>query len=411
MNVRTIDSCRSCDSGRLDRILDLGVHCISDFVDAGATDCDTAPLVLVRCHDCGLVQLEHTVPRERLYGGDYHYRSGTNEMMVAALADVVKDALSYVETKPGDTVIDIGSNDGTLLQQYGTISGLWRFGYEPSNVEWTRPRDARTSIIRDFYPSSAITPHDKAKIISSIACFYDLDDPNAFVAAIKRDLHPDGVWVVQMADLGLMLEKNAFDNICHEHLEYYDATTFSRLIRQHGLAIAHIGYNSVNGGSLRAIICHQGRSITVRPGRHFGPPTGDVSAFATRIERLKGQTVAYLTRLKQEGRRVVGYGASTKGNTLLQYYGIGPDLLPCIADRSPFKWGKVTVGTNIPIISEDDMRANRPDYLFALPWHFIDAFIEREKDLLAQGTKFIVPLPKMGLVGAEYADIQPALPT
>lgn len=393
---REITTCRSCGSTKLETVLDLGTLAISDFVLPGERE-DQAPLELVVCTSCSLVQLRHTVDRDRLYRS-YYYRSGTNEHMVAALRDVVEDACKRVELVKGDAVLDIGSNDSTLLRMYPRH--LKRRGFEPSNIRPTK--EPCITVWGDYFPP----PWWRApgwdvsfKIITSIACFYDLDDPNEFVKAIKGWLHPDGVWVVQFQDLHEMLSANGFDNICHEHLTYWGRGAFYNLVAKHGLRVLDVSHNSVNGGSVRYIVGH---------GNWAPPPVPEVRAvefrtqlgnFSCDVERLKGQTLDLLLRLKAEGKMVLGYGASTKGNTTLQYYGIGPDLISMIADRNPDKFLRFTVGTHIPIVSEQHMRNMKPDYLFVLPWHFIDGFLEREREFLERRGKFIVPLPQLRIIG------------
>lgn len=393
-----IKKCRACESDRLEMVLDLGALCISDFAGGGKPD--RAPLALVQCCDCTLVQLAHTVDRDRLYRR-YWYRSSTNESMVAALRDVVNDATTHVTLGYPDAVLDIGANDATLLKMYPTA--IKRIGFEPATTfahdrDWMSDGDAWVST---YFPGSSWIESVPCKIITSVACFYDVDDPNAFVAAIKEWLHPNGIWVCQMMGLEQMLEKNAFDNICHEHLCYWSEWNFSALLSRHGLYVADVSYNAINGGSVRYIVKHGGSS-----SHNQGVRDLHLSDFAGKVHRLREDTLRTLDQLKADGVSLLGYGASTKGNTLLQYYGIGPDLIPAIADRDPSKWGKFTVGTHIPIISEKDMRDRLPDYLFVLPWAFIDAFKKRERPFLWRGGQFILPLPELKTVGLEVASCQ-----
>lgn len=396
--VREITTCRACDSSRLEEVLDLGVHAISDFVEDGSEP-DRAPLVLVRCVDCTLVQLLHTVPRERLYSR-YWYRSSTNESMVAALKDVVDDAASHVQLRRGDVWLDIGANDGTLLRQVKSLNpDVVRMGFEPAQNLFDEASEGGNVILPGFFPPGYGVVQ-QAKVITSIAMFYDLDDPNGFVAAVRKWLHPDGAWVIQMSTLGQMIDQNAFDNICHEHLEYYSLGSLQNLLLRHDLRIAAFSANQVNGGSIRVIVKH---GALHAPWSEF-PLVGsqrDVATFAARVRGLKAETQHLLHRLRREGRSVLGYGASTKGNTLLQYYEITPDILPAIADRNPDKWGRRTAGTGIPIISEEEMRGRRPDYLLALPWHFMSSFSRRERAFLERGGRFIVPLPTLKLEGLD----------
>lgn len=399
--VKTITACRSCGSGTLDEVLDLGTHAVSDFYDVVPADELRAPLCLVQCGGCGLVQLTHSVSRDRLYK-DYWYRSGLNPAMVAALADVVADVMNRVDLHTYKCVLDIGSNDGTLLDQYPDY--LYGYGVEPSDVGIgsgrPNPRTHRGhEIIRDFYPPRTVAWNHKGtfKAISSIAMFYDLDDPNAFVKAIKEDLHPEGIWVNQMMDLEGMIGANAFDNICHEHVGYWRIEDFYHIVRAHGLQVECFSHNAVNGGSVRLIVKHGDDPYRYAENSYHNA----LRAFTRRLPTLKDQCLDFLQAAKANGKTVLGYGASTKGNTLLQYYGIDPDLLPAIAERNPDKVGKLTAGSHIPIISEAEMRERKPDYLLVLPWSqpFLDGFLERERDLIAQGTRLVAPLPTLRVLG------------
>ena len=409
MEVRTITACRSCGSTRLDTVLNLGVLAISDFVLPGDPE-DRAPLELVVCLDCSLVQLRHTVDRDRLYR-NYYYRSGTNESMVAALRDVVDDACRRVPLRSGDVVVDIGCNDGTMLEMFP--QGLHRVGFEPSNLaKVAAKRFAWGIVFSDYFPPKidnyAHYLPEQAKIITSIACFYDVDDPNAFVAAIKEWLHPDGVWIVQFQDLHKMLSVNGFDNICHEHLTYWGMAAFTALLARHGLQVEACSDNATNGGSVRYVVKHGTRRPPPVDPIHAVEFRYQLADFAHDVDCLRWQTRELLYRLRAEGKSVMGYGASTKGNSTLQYYGIGPDLVSAIADRNPDKWGRVTAGSRIPIISEEEMRERKPDYLLVLPWHFIDGFVEREAEFLAGGGQFIVPLPELKVIGRAQTPSTPA---
>jgi hypothetical protein len=409
MEVREITACRSCGSSRLDTVLDLGDLCVSDFPRPGESE-DRAPLELVVCADCSLVQLRHTVERDRLYR-NYYYRSGTNEAMVAALRDVVDDECRRVPLRSGDVVIDIGCNDGTMLEMFP--QGLHRVGFEPSNLaRVAAQRFAWGIVFPDYFPPKidnyAHYLPEQAKIITSIACFYDVDDPNAFVAAIKEWLHPDGGWIVQFQDLHKMLSVNGFDNICHEHLTYWGMAAFTALLARHGLQVEACSDNNVNGGSVRYVVKHGTRQPPPVDPIHAVEFQYQLADFAVEVAGLRRQTIALLRRLQDEGKSVLGVAASTKGNTTLQYYGITPDLLPAIVDRNPDKHGRVTTGTHIPIISEEEMWERKPDYLLALAWHFIEPFRERYAAFEQAGGKWIVPLPELTVIGRAQTPSTPA---
>lgn len=397
-------------------VIDLGEQFVSDFVDdpSKGTRCS---LRLGIGPTSGLVQIFETHPQEEIYR-HYWYRSGINDQMRADLEDIVRSARAMVRLLPGDAVLDIGCNDGTLLSFWEP--DLYRVGIDPSNLADEARRHA-SAVARDFFHRAAYERvcGQPAKVITSIAMFYDLEEPHVFVEDIRSCLHPDGVWVCQLSYTPLMLQQNAFDNIVAEHLEYYTLRVFKDLVESHGLRVVDVELNDVNSGSFRAYVTHRENHrlkipeftqmigqlrvdalLEYEAGRQLSTPA-PWREFMGRVERNRDATLSLLRELRAAGKRVLGYGASTKGNTLLQYYDLTPDLIPCIAERSREKWGKYTVGTGIPIVSEEAMREMRPDYLFIFPWHFLQNFLEREHALLAAGTRFIVPLPEVRVVGIE----------
>lgn len=409
-------TCRVCECTSLRPVLSLGDLCVSGFPTEEEAGSERAPLDLVLCDPssggCGLVQLRHTVAPELLYR-HYWYRSVTNEAMRRALADITARAEDVASLQRGDLVLDIGCNDGTLLRSYRT-AGVKLCGFEPAKNLVMFARQGTDVIVNDFFSARAFQDAfgaEKAKVITTIAMFYDLEDPNTFVAGIRECLADDGLWINQMASLPLMLEMNAFDNICHEHLEYYSLTVLAELYRRHGLTIVDVETNDVNGGSFRVFARKAERAGDVGFGSarvdamlHFEQRLAlnthaPYDAFAQRVETAKAELLEFLEKELAAGRRIYGYGASTKGNTLLQYYGVDTRLVPAIADRNPEKWGRRTAGTQIPIVSEEQARADRPDYFLALPWHFMGAFREREADFLTEGGRFLVPLPRVKILG------------
>jgi SAM-dependent methyltransferase len=417
LKIRT--TCRVC-GGSLEPILNLGEHFVSDFPKPGETDGIKAPLELVLCRRCRLLQLKHTVPPEAMYR-NYWYRSGTNKTMRLALADIANTAETLMHLQSGDSVLDIGCNDGTLLAAYRT-GGLLRVGFDPAQNLAELSRKVADAVVVDFFSASAfeaLVEHRerRPKVVTSIAMFYDLEDPNAFVADVKRVLHPDGLWIVQMSYLPLMLKTNEFGNICHEHLEYYSLQSFEYLLSMHGLEVVDIELNDVNGGSMRAYIRNRDasadafadatyRSLAAERVREMREQEIRLGLdekrvyldFARRVERIKGDVVDFVRDQAARGRRVYVYGASTKGNTVLQYFGLDSRLITAAAERNPEKWGRVTVGTHIPIVSEADARAAKPEYFLVLPWHFLPEFMEREYDYLVAGGRFIVPFPYFTLI-------------
>jgi hypothetical protein len=377
------------------------------------------PLQLVRCDPlelpgaCGLVQLRHTVPGSTLYSS-YWYRSGINRSMTENLHEIAAQAVALVGgLRSGDLVVDIGCNDGTLLDGYrDRPSDLTLLGIDPSDV--TRYAVAKGyEVINDFFAHRVLAerfPSRKARVITSIAMFYDLERPGEFVGDIARSLDDDGIWVSEFSYMPTMLEKSSFDTICHEHLEYYSVAVIERLLSEGGLEIVKAELNDVNGGSIRIFAGHVGRhdrnSVDATALERLREQEKEVElgtakpyeAFARRALKVRDDLTTLLRTLRADGATIHVYGASTKGNTILQFAGIDRSLIDCAADRNPDKWGSETIGTHIPIVSEEESRVQRPDYYLVLPWHFLDEFLEREAEFFARGGRFIVPLPDVRVI-------------
>jgi SAM-dependent methyltransferase len=415
--IRT--NCRVCE-GRLELVFSLGEQYVSNFVSLEQRDGPRAPLDLVLCISCGLLQLKHTVPAEDMYK-KYWYRSGTNQTMRNALADIANRAESLIHLQEGDSVIDIGCNDGTLLSSYKT-KGIYRIGFDPAENLAVFSRKVADKVLTGFFEAEPFLNEPelggkRPKIVTSIAMFYDLEDPNKFVSDIKKVMDPNGVWVMQMSYLPLMLKQHDFGNVCHEHLEYYSLTSLEYLLNLHDFELADAVLNDVNGGSIRAYIRNREADE-----RAFGDAAYRQQAagrlaclrdresklelrkprvyreFGMWVERIKQDVSSFVLEQTKRGKKICVYGASTKGNTMLQYFGLDHRLIACASERNPEKWGKVTVGTRIPIVSEADARSAKPDCFLVLPWHFLDEFCEREKDYLLGGGRFLVPLPHFTLI-------------
>ncbi|PWU09637.1 MAG: class I SAM-dependent methyltransferase [Verrucomicrobia bacterium] len=416
----TRSSCRVCGSKSLSRVVSLGDQFLSGAFSKpeGAPPVQRrVPLDLVRCDPakderaCGLVQMRNSVPPKVLYSS-YWYRSGVNQTMRDNLAGIAHMAEQLAGLQSGDLVLDIGCNDGTLLKAYRT-EGIKRLGIDPSNVV-SHARAAGLEVVNDFFSAAALRsvyPDQKPKVITSIAMFYDLENPHLFVSDIKASLHEQGIWVLELSYLPTMLEMNSFDTICHEHLEYYSLAPMERLFAEHDLEVVDVSLNNINGGSFRISVAHTGK---VKPSAEanermqqlrlkefeMGLDTDSPYAvFRSNIKKIRKDLTAFLRKAKAQKKLVHGYGASTKGNTTLQYCGVTPALVPAIADRNEDKWGSRTIGTNIPIVSEDESRKQKPDYYLVLPWHFIDEFKRREQAFLERGGRFLLPMPTVHLVG------------
>ena len=402
VKVRT--TCRSCGSSRLAEVLDLGNHYISSFPDVpDEANLPRVPLDLLLCTECSLLQLRHTVPPDSLYRR-YWYKSGVNPAMSRALADITGKASEFAGLARGDSVLDIGCNDGTLLRSY-SVEGIRRVGFEPAENLAAEASRGADRIISDFFSAGPVAG-EKFRVVTSIAMFYDLEDPNSFVADVAKVLARDGVWVIEMHYLPLTLARNAFDAVCHEHLEYYSLKSLEPLLERHGFVIADVETNEMNGGSFRVYVVHAGSPSSQLAARRARVETRRAEEkmwaldrpdtyrqFGRRIRGVGARLNLWLARERAQGKQISVYGASTKGNTLLQVFGLDHSLIRSAAERNPEKWGKYTVGTWIPIVSEEEARAHADDFL-VLPWHFLAEIRERERDFVARGGKLVAPLPE-----------------
>ena len=368
------------------------------------------------------VRLEKTAPLNVMFG-KYWYRSGTNNTMKKELSNIVDSILHVKELKENDVWIDIACNDGTLLSYLP--KNIIKIGIDPVDDSFKVESEKHADlIIQDYFSADLFKSSKfgkcKAKVITSIAMFYDLEEPEKFISDIEEVLDDNGLWVMQLSYTPLMLQQLAFDNICHEHVYYYSLFNLVNLLDKKDLKVVDCQLNDVNGGSFRVYIMKKKgnlKEFATQPHRDvcnfriqsllsYEKELKVDSAetwmdFFKRINNLKTELVNFIKEEKSKGKTIWGYGASTKGNTLLQYFGLDNSLIDGIAERSVYKWGLKTVGTNISIYSEDDMRKANPDYLLVLPWHFINEFVQREKEYLEKGGKFIVPCPKFEIISVK----------
>lgn len=401
MEIIRRKTCRLCGSDGLDAVFSLGEQYVNDFVPAERIGTGLkAPLDLVLCRHCSLLQLRHTAPQEILYSRHYWYRSGVTDTMRRALRDITKHVEAMVPLREGDVVLDIGANDGTLLASY-TAKGIRRVGCEPANNLVDLLRGNADYVMHDFWKYDRYFELadqwglGKAKVITAIGMFYDLEDPNQFIGDACKALAEEGVFVAQLMCLASMVEMNDVGNICHEHLEYYSMESLKYLFERNGLEIFKIEENEVNGGSYRIFGRHyKGTGISFDEKYTLD----DILAFGKRIQENRDRCVEFITREVRKGKSVYVYGASTKGNVILQYYGLDSKLITAAAERSPEKWGKYTVGTWIPIVPEEEARRAKPDYFLVLPWAFLREFYERERAWREGGGRFLVPLPEFRVV-------------
>lgn len=401
-------------------LFSLGELYVSDFLNDGETPRGgKVEMKLMLDEEFGAVRLEKSAPLDTMYG-KYWYRSGINQTMKQELSDIVESITKIKPLETGDLWIDIACNDGTLLSFLP--NNIIKVGIDPADDSYKRESELHSDLIIQDYFSADIFKKSKygnlkADVVTTIAMFYDLEHPKPFINDVKEILADDGIWVLQMSYTPLMLKQLAFDNICHEHMYYYSLFNIKSMLNECGMEIVDVHLNDINGGSFRIWVMKKGNEHLLGSQPHRDVCQFRIESlleyeyslgldsentwkdFYDKINELKDQTVSFIKDVKAQGKSVWAYGASTKGNTLLQYFGLDNSLIDGIAERSPYKYGLKTVGTNIPIFCEDDMRKANPDYLLVLPWHFINEFIKRESEYLNSGGKFIVPCPKFEIIG------------
>lgn len=405
-----IDKCRICQGINLVTVLSLGEQYLTGvFPKSPNEEITKGPLDLVWCSECSLLQLKQTYSSEEMYGDNYGYRSGLNHSMVQHLEHKVKTLELLVRLDKKDLVLDIGSNDATTLKAYR--SKCTKVGVDPTALKFKNYYTDGISLIADFFSANkfmTLFPDRKAKIITSIAMFYDLENPLQFVNDIGRCLDDEGIWHFEQSYMPSMLRTNSYDTICHEHLEFYSFKVVKAMLEAKGLRVIDLVMNAVNGGSFAVSACKHEASYRsnapiinwmLKQEENLGLDNPrPYREFEEKTFKHRANLRSLLEALKEDGKKVIGYGASTKGNVLLQFCGLTKEHLPYIAEVNPDKFGSFTPGTNIPIISEEEARAMSPDYFLVLPWHFKSSILERERDFLAKGGKLIFPLPEIEIV-------------
>lgn len=417
---KEIRKCRVCGCPQLTDVIFLDPQFLSPtFVESNEDNALAkikVPLTLTLCdknkdsNACGLLQLKETTNPDLLYS-NYFYRSSANSTMRRDLHDVVEDVMNHVELSDNDIVVDIGSNDGTMISYYP--DNLTRIGVEPAkNINWDH-LDPSIKVVNAFFTKDALQPALNGKKVKAFTCcamFYDLDDPNTFVADVKELLHPEGVWCIQLSYLVLMLENMNFYDICHEHLEYYSINTLNALMKRHGLKIFNASTNAVNGGSARVYITHATSNIETGDNvkkllekeqsmNLFDAET--YKDFYKEIQKLKGSVSKYLEKKLDNRERIIGLGASTKGNILLQLFGIDKSVMPYISDINPDKIGLKTLGSDMELITDEQANEMNPSCKLVLPWYFKEEIVKREKPYLDEGGELLFPMPYAHIITKE----------
>lgn len=411
MTYKKIERCRICGNHQLERVLDLGEQMLTGvFPRQKGADITKGPLRLVKCTGdgdvCGLLQMEHSYDLGEMYGENYGYRSGLNASMVVHLNNKVKRIMGLVELRDGDLVIDIGSNDSTTLQAYPS-QGLSLVGVDPTGVKFHSYYPPHIQLIPDFFSSKLVKarfPGKKAKVVTSFSMYYDLEDPMEFMQQVFDVLADDGVWVFEQSYMPSMLDTNSYDTVCHEHLEFYALRQIKWMADRVGFKIVDVEFNDVNGGSFSITVSKAHGDQSVLPAvqaildeeRARGLDTlQPFREFSERVEASRRELLAFLAEAKAQDKRVAVLGASTKGNVLLQYCKLSTSDVECVGEVNAEKFGCFTPGTWLPIVNENDLLANEPDYLLVLPWHFRKFFISNRKWKTA---KLLFPLPRLEVV-------------
>jgi hypothetical protein len=410
-SYKQIEKCRVSNSENLVPVLNIGDQELTGvFPKSRDEQITRGPLELVWCPESGLLQLRHSYEASEMYGENYGYRSGLNQSMVDHLTSKVAYLQRLVDLKPRDTVLDIGSNDCTLLKAY-TVPQLQRVGIDPTGKKFASYYPDDVQLVPDFFSAANYrsTGARPAKIITSIAMFYDLDDPISFGRQIEQCLADDGVWHFEQSYMPSMLRLNSYDTICHEHLEYYSLGVVKKILDAADLKIVDVIMNNINGGSFAVTAAKKANSAIRsndavidwlleqedRMGINTPKPYQE---FEERVYRHRDDLVRLIRALRADGKTVLGYGASTKGNVVLQFCGFTTEDIPAIAEVNPEKFGRFTPGTHIPIISEAEAHKMNPDYFLVLPWHFKEGILRREKEYLNSGGKFIFPFPEIEII-------------
>jgi hypothetical protein len=406
--IKKITACRNCKKKKLEILFNLGnLSYTGKFPKKFSTNVPKVKIILVKCRNCHLVQLDRNFNPKYLYGKDYGYRSGINKTMSHHLKNTALYLSKKANIKKGDYVLDIASNDGTLLNSYN--SGVIKVGVDPLIYKFKNYYKKINFPINSFFSYEEIKKKiikNKFKIITALSVFYDLKDPNKFLNDISKIIdQKNGIFLLEHTDLHSILKNNLFDTICHEHLEYYSTEVIINMALKNNLKVFSVRENDINGGSKRFLICHSNANYPVDQKLlskyiNLENQLGIKSKicyklFFNKIIYLKNNLNKIINNLKKANKTIHGYGASTKGNVLLQFYNLNREQIPLIADRNPKKNNCYTPGTKIKIISEEKSRSLKPDYYLVLPWHFKKEILIREKKIMKSGTKFIFPLPKI----------------
>ena len=400
-----LKKCRNCQGKKLSKLFSLGkLSYTGKFPKNINTNIKKTELTLVMCNKCSLVQLNNNYNLKYLYGPDYGYRTGINKTMTEHMKNIMKNLTRKINLKKGDCVLDIASNDGTLLNFFD--KKLVKFGVDPLVNKYSKFYRKIDYKISDFFYAEKIIkklPNKKFKVITALSVFYDINDPNLFFKDINKILDDNGIFLIEHADLMSIVKQKMFDTICQEHLTYYSNKIIINMVKNNNLRVFDLRTNNINGGSTQYFICKNNAKFKTnyKTINKFVKKENIMRLtnkktflrFFNHINKMKRSTKKYIDKIVSQNKIIHGYGASTKGNVLLQYFGINRKHIKYIADRNPKKDNHFTPGTKIKIITESKSRRLKPNFYFVLPWHFKKEILNRERNLIKKGSKFIFPLP------------------
>ena len=411
MKIKRISKCRCCKSKKLKKFLDFGKMSLTTEFPKNSNTSKKITMELIICNNCRLFQLRHNYELKKLYNEDYGYKSGINKSMHSHLEDIAKQAEKKVILNNKDIILDIASNDGTLLKKYKN-SKVIKFGIDPTIKKFQKYYPKNYLKFPGFFEKNIynkITNYKKSKIITSIAVFYDLQNPVKFIKDIKSILDKKGIWVLEQSYFPLLIKNNAYDSICHEHLSYFMHRQLNLLLKKEKLKIIDVSFNTMNGGSVRFFITHEDSEYKVNgknlskvlniENKIFSNFSKTKNQFRKNIINSKKKLIYLINKLNKKNKIIHIYGASTKGNVIIQFCRLTKKMIPYAVERNSEKFGRYTPCSFIPIISEKRSRALNPDFFLVMPWHFKKEIVSREKLFLNKGGKLIFPLPNIHMIG------------
>jgi hypothetical protein len=403
-------NCRICGATSFLEIINLGSQPLSGVFPAPGDPVSTSgPLRLLRCSSCNLVQLGDTYAQSEMYGDTYGYRSGLNKTMTDHLRRVAEGLIKFIDLSPSDLVIDIGANDGTFLN-YFAGHGISAVGIDPTSLKYEEFFDPKIRVIGEFFSSEIVIENKipKAKLVTSIAMFYDLESPLDFARDVSETLEDGGFWFLEQSYAPWMRQSGAYDTICHEHLEYYSLLDLEYILNETGFEIVKATTNAINGGSFGILAQKRKPSGTfivdpyvewLKVEERKSNTEDNWMEFAEVVEERRLSLHTLIANLKDKGNKISGLGASTKGNVLLNFTGLNSNLVDKIGEVNPYKFGRFTPGSNIPIAPDDEVFSENPDYLIFLPWHFRENALNKYEEFLTRGGRIIFPLPNVEIIG------------